>query len=99
MLTAIHDDRFYIILTRREWNGIIEQRLRAILTGDNPSILPPPGFESLIQKLAAITGGQGSTENLPSASARAMPSGSTASPSAGWSRPSTGTSLTPSRPR
>ena len=61
MLTAIHDDRFYIILTRPEWKAIIEQRLRAILTGDNPSILPPPGFESLMQKLAAITGGQGST--------------------------------------
>ena len=61
VLTAIRDDRFYIFLTRPEWNGTMEQRLRAILAGDNPSVLPPPGFESLMQKLAAITGGQGST--------------------------------------
>jgi hypothetical protein len=35
--------------------------MRAILGGENPSLLPPPGLESLMQKLAAITGSQGST--------------------------------------
>jgi hypothetical protein len=40
VLTAIGADRFYIA-THPEWNGTIEQRLRAILAGDNPSVLPP----------------------------------------------------------
>jgi NAD(P)-dependent dehydrogenase (short-subunit alcohol dehydrogenase family) len=60
VLAAIRDDRFYI-LTHPEWNPTVENRMRAILAGDNPSVLPPPGFESLMQKLAAIAGGQGST--------------------------------------
>jgi NAD(P)-dependent dehydrogenase (short-subunit alcohol dehydrogenase family) len=60
VLAAIRDDRFYI-LTHPEWNTTVEHRVRAILAGDNPSALPPPGFESLMQKLAAIAGGQGST--------------------------------------
>jgi len=57
VLAAIRDDRFYI-LTHPDWNHVIEHRMRAILAGDNPSALPPPGFESLMQKLAALTGGQ-----------------------------------------
>ncbi len=60
VLAAIRDDRFYI-LTHPEWNPIIEHRMRAILAGDNPSQLPPPGFESLMQKLAALAEGQGSS--------------------------------------
>jgi hypothetical protein len=35
--------------------------MRAILAGDNPRVLPPPGFESLMRKLAAIAGNQGSS--------------------------------------
>ena len=60
VLAAIRDDRFYI-LTHPEWNPTVEHRVRAIIAGDNPSVLPPPGFETLMQKLAAIAGGQGST--------------------------------------
>ena len=60
MLAAIRDDRFYI-LTHPQWNPTVEHRVRAILAGDNPSVLPPPGFESLMKKLAAIAGGQGPT--------------------------------------
>jgi NAD(P)-dependent dehydrogenase (short-subunit alcohol dehydrogenase family) len=57
VLAAIRDDRFYI-LTHPDWNHLIERRMRTILAGDNPSTLPPPGFESLMQKLASLTGGQ-----------------------------------------
>jgi NAD(P)-dependent dehydrogenase (short-subunit alcohol dehydrogenase family) len=53
VLAAIRDDRFYI-LTHPDWNPLIERRMQAILAGENPSILPPPGFESLMQKLAAL---------------------------------------------
>ncbi len=35
--------------------------MRAILVGDNPRVLPPPGFDSLTRKLAAIAGNQGSS--------------------------------------
>jgi NAD(P)-dependent dehydrogenase (short-subunit alcohol dehydrogenase family) len=60
VLAAIRDDRFYI-LTHPDWNGIIEHRMRAILAGDNPGAVPPPGFESLMQKLTALTAGPGSS--------------------------------------
>jgi len=54
VLAAIRDDRFYI-LTHPDWNHVIEHRMRAILAGENPSALPPPNFDSLMQKLAALT--------------------------------------------
>jgi NAD(P)-dependent dehydrogenase (short-subunit alcohol dehydrogenase family) len=60
VLAAIREDRFYI-LTHPHWNGAVEHRMRAILAGENPTVLPPPGFESLLQKLAALTAGQGTT--------------------------------------
>jgi hypothetical protein len=53
VLAAIRDDRFYI-LTHPDWNPLIERRMQAILAGENPDPLPPPGFESLLQKLAAL---------------------------------------------
>ena len=57
VLAAIRDDRFYI-LTHPDWNPVIEHRMQRILAGKNPEALPPPGFESLMQKLAALTEGQ-----------------------------------------
>jgi NAD(P)-dependent dehydrogenase (short-subunit alcohol dehydrogenase family) len=57
VLAAIRDDRFYV-LTHPDWNQAIEHRMRAILAGENPSVLPPPGFGSLMKKLAALTEGQ-----------------------------------------
>ena len=53
VLAAIREDRFYI-LTHPDWNPMIERRLQNILAGENPQLLPPPGFESLMQKLAAL---------------------------------------------
>jgi NAD(P)-dependent dehydrogenase (short-subunit alcohol dehydrogenase family) len=50
VLVAIHDERFYI-LTHPEYNPIIEQRMRDILTGTNPNGQPPPDIESWTQKL------------------------------------------------
>ena len=58
VLAAIRDDRFYI-LTHPHWNPVIEHRMRTILAGENPSALPPPGYESLLQKLAALSESQG----------------------------------------
>ena len=55
VLAAIRDDRFYI-LTHPEWNGLVEHRMRAILAGDNPTAVPPPGFEALLQRLSALAG-------------------------------------------
>jgi len=43
----------------REW--FIEHRMRTILAGENPKMVPPPGFESLMRKLAALTEGRGTT--------------------------------------
>src|SRR5262245_3867402 len=53
VLGAIREDRFYI-LTHPHWNPQIERRMQAILAGENPNPLPPPGFESLMQRLAAL---------------------------------------------
>ena len=52
VLTAIREERFYI-LTHPEWNRYIEHRVQNILSGCNPSMLPVPGEESLLAKLAA----------------------------------------------
>jgi len=55
VLAAIREDRFYI-LTHPDWNPAIERRMQTILSGANPSPMPPPGFESLMRKLAARSG-------------------------------------------
>jgi NAD(P)-dependent dehydrogenase (short-subunit alcohol dehydrogenase family) len=54
VLAAIREDRFYI-LTHPDWNPMIERRMQNILAGENPDPLPPPGFESLLQRLAALS--------------------------------------------
>ena len=56
VLAAIRDDRFYI-LTHPEWNGLIEHRMRAILAGDNPTAVPPPGFEVAAAEAGGARGG------------------------------------------
>src|SRR5262245_20446131 len=53
VLAAIREDRFYI-LTHPDWNSQIEHRMKTILAGENPNPLPPPGFEKLMQRLAAL---------------------------------------------
>jgi NAD(P)-dependent dehydrogenase (short-subunit alcohol dehydrogenase family) len=53
VLAAIREDRFYI-LTHPDWSHFIERRMQSILAGENPNLLPPPGIESLMEKLAAL---------------------------------------------
>jgi NAD(P)-dependent dehydrogenase (short-subunit alcohol dehydrogenase family) len=60
VLAAIREDRFYI-LTHPDWNPVIERRMRAILAGENPTAVPPPGFETFLQKLAARAQGERSS--------------------------------------
>jgi NAD(P)-dependent dehydrogenase (short-subunit alcohol dehydrogenase family) len=52
VLDAIREDRFYI-LTHPEVAPAIEHRTRQIVAGENPFPLPPPGFETFLQRLAA----------------------------------------------
>ncbi len=54
VLSAIREERFYI-LTHPEWNRMIEQRMKNILDGRNPSLVPPPGVESLVEKLSRLS--------------------------------------------
>ena len=54
VLSAIREERFYI-LTHPDWNYMIEHRVRAILEGQNPSTMPPPGIESLAEKMARLS--------------------------------------------
>jgi NAD(P)-dependent dehydrogenase (short-subunit alcohol dehydrogenase family) len=54
VLSAIRDERFYI-LTHPDWNYMIEHRVRNILDGQNPSTMPPPGIESLVEKMARLS--------------------------------------------
>lgn len=54
VLSAIREERFYI-LTHPDWNYMIEHRVQSILDGRNPSVVPPPGFESLLEKLAQLS--------------------------------------------
>ena len=54
VLSAIRDERFYI-LTDPDWNPMIEQRMKSILDGRNPSLVPSPGFESLVEKLSRLS--------------------------------------------
>ncbi len=44
VLAAIREERFYI-LTHPEWNPLIEQRMKDILRGNNPTLRPLPGAE------------------------------------------------------
>lgn len=55
VLAAVHDERFYII-THPEWLPYIDQRMKDILSGDNPTLLPIPGIDSLMQKISALRG-------------------------------------------
>jgi NAD(P)-dependent dehydrogenase (short-subunit alcohol dehydrogenase family) len=54
VLSAIREERFYI-LTHPDWNYMIEHRVKTILDGRNPSAVPPPGIESLLEKLALLS--------------------------------------------
>ena len=54
VLSAIRDERFYI-LTDPDWNPMIERRMKSILDGRNPSLVLPPGFESLVEKLSRLS--------------------------------------------
>jgi NAD(P)-dependent dehydrogenase (short-subunit alcohol dehydrogenase family) len=51
VLSAIREERFYI-LTHPDWNYMIEHRVKSMLDGQNPSTMPPPGIESLLERLA-----------------------------------------------
>jgi len=53
VLAAIREERFYI-LTHPEYRPFIEQRMKDILNGNNPTFLPPLGIASLMKKLDAF---------------------------------------------
>jgi NAD(P)-dependent dehydrogenase (short-subunit alcohol dehydrogenase family) len=53
VLAAIREERFYI-LTHPSETSAIEQRMRDIVRGDNPTPLPIPGIEALMQRIAAL---------------------------------------------
>lgn len=55
VIAAIRDERFYI-LTHPEWLPYVEQRMNDILGGSNPTLLPVPGIDSLMQKMSALGG-------------------------------------------
>jgi NAD(P)-dependent dehydrogenase (short-subunit alcohol dehydrogenase family) len=54
VLAAIRDERFYI-LTHPEFSSAIEQRMRDILDGNNPTPKPIPGIELLMSKLSTLS--------------------------------------------
>ncbi len=54
VLSAIREERFYI-LTDPDWNHMIEQRMKSLLDGRNPTMVPPPGFELLMEKLSRLS--------------------------------------------
>jgi NAD(P)-dependent dehydrogenase (short-subunit alcohol dehydrogenase family) len=54
VLSAIREERFYI-LTHPDWNYMIEHRVKSILEGQNPSTMPPPGIESLLERIARLS--------------------------------------------
>jgi NAD(P)-dependent dehydrogenase (short-subunit alcohol dehydrogenase family) len=55
VLAAIRDERFYV-LTHPQWLPYIEQRMKDILSGGNPTLLPVPGIDSLMQKMSVLRG-------------------------------------------
>jgi NAD(P)-dependent dehydrogenase (short-subunit alcohol dehydrogenase family) len=42
-------------LTHPDWNYMIEHRAKSMLDGQNPSTMPPPGIESLLERLARLS--------------------------------------------
>jgi NAD(P)-dependent dehydrogenase (short-subunit alcohol dehydrogenase family) len=52
VLQAIRDERFYI-LTHPDWVKYVEHRMKQIVSGENPTVLPLPGMETLAEMLAA----------------------------------------------
>jgi NAD(P)-dependent dehydrogenase (short-subunit alcohol dehydrogenase family) len=52
VLASIREERFYI-LTHPGWNSLIEERVKRIVSGQNPEGARPPGFESLIERITA----------------------------------------------
>jgi len=50
VLDAIRNDTFYV-LTHPDWNPLIERRMRAILDGENPPGMVPPGAADAIRKM------------------------------------------------
>ncbi len=54
VLSAIREERFYI-LTHPEWNSMIEHRMKRILDGQNPSMIPAPGMDTLLEKLSRLS--------------------------------------------
>jgi NAD(P)-dependent dehydrogenase (short-subunit alcohol dehydrogenase family) len=53
VLAAIREERFYILTHPAEMPAI-EQRMQDILAGNNPTLPPNPGVESLMKRLAAL---------------------------------------------
>jgi len=53
VLAAIREERFYILTHPAEMPAI-EHRMQDILRGNNPTLFPIPGVESLMKRLAAL---------------------------------------------
>lgn len=58
VLAAIRSRQFYI-LTHPEFTPMIEHRMSRIVASQNPEMMPPPGFESLVQLMQARLAHQG----------------------------------------
>jgi NAD(P)-dependent dehydrogenase (short-subunit alcohol dehydrogenase family) len=58
VLAAIRARQFYI-LTHPNFTPVLEQRMKRIVASENPALIPPPGFESLVQMLQARLAHQG----------------------------------------
>jgi NAD(P)-dependent dehydrogenase (short-subunit alcohol dehydrogenase family) len=52
VLAAVRAGQFYI-LTHPNFTPVLEQRMKRILASENPALIPPPGFDSLLQMLQA----------------------------------------------
>jgi NAD(P)-dependent dehydrogenase (short-subunit alcohol dehydrogenase family) len=50
VLKAIRAEQFYI-LTHPDWNYLIEQRMRRMLSGENPTAAHGPGFDEFVRML------------------------------------------------
>ena len=51
VLEAIRTKRFYV-LTHPDWNDLIEERTRRLLSGENPSAARGPGFDEFVKMLS-----------------------------------------------
>lgn len=58
VLAAIREQRFYV-LTHPDWNPLIEERMRNILEGRNPTRSAPPGLEALMAQLMGTASREG----------------------------------------